>query len=267
MPKGQGKHWSAEELNRLRELYPKHGYREVAEILGRTETSVKSKGKVLGLGDRSFWSAEEIKRLGDLYPNTANEEIGRILGRSRSAIDGAGRKFGLSKTAEYLTAHARLQKGSDIGTAFRFHKGQTPANKGVRRPGWHAGRMQETQFKKGGRPQTWKPIGTVLPEHEGYLRVKVKERAPGENGWHAAVWPLVHHRTWIEHNGPIPEGYAVVFKDGDRKNCAIENLERVSRGELAKRNAMWGRYPEELTAAIMANAALKRKLRRASGQE
>lgn len=222
---------------------------------------MKKPQEIESLRTRKYWSDEDQARLRELYPNTSNAEIGRILGRSRSAIDGAGGTFGLSKSAEYLKAHARLQKGSNIGEAYRFQKGLIPANKGLRRPGWSAGRMKETQFKKGNRSHTWKPVGTILPDHEGYLRIKVKERAPGENGWHSRVWPLLHHMVWIENRGPIPEGHAIAFKDGNRANCAIDNLEAVHRGDMARRNSMWTRYPQELTAAIMANAALKRKLR------
>jgi hypothetical protein len=34
----------------------------------------------------------------------------------------------------------------------------------------------------------------------------------------------------------------IAFVDGDKTNCAIENLECVSRVELARRNSVWARY-------------------------
>lgn len=41
--------WSAEELERLQELYPSHSNREIARVLGRTEASVTRQGARLGL--------------------------------------------------------------------------------------------------------------------------------------------------------------------------------------------------------------------------
>lgn len=259
--------WTPSDLHRLRALYPGHDQKTVAELLARSFTSVRSKISALGIGDRKYWSSEGIARLRELYPDHSNQQIADLLGRSRSAINGASRVFGLKKNPEWLKANSGIQKGSNIGAAFRYPKGNVPANTGLRRPGYAPGRMAQTQFRKGGQPHNARPIGTVLADNEGYLHLKVKERAPGERGWHPAVWPCVHHLVWIEHNGPIPEGHAVIFKDGNRANCGIENLECVSRGELAARNRMWNRYPRELAMAIQLNGVLKRKLRSLDGKE
>ena len=154
--------------------------------------------------------------------------------------------------------------------ATQFKPGHVPANKGQRRPGWSAGRMRETQFKKGERTgiaaRNWKPIGTISPDSYGYLRIKVREAVHGAEptGYgNVRVWPLLQRQIWQQHNGPIPPGHVIVFKNGDRADCAIENLDCVPRSELAHRNQMWGRYPQELAAAIQMNGCLKRKLRRA----
>ncbi|MEN3369982.1 MAG: hypothetical protein V7609_2125 [Verrucomicrobiota bacterium] len=40
---------------------------------------------------------------------------------------------------------------------------------------------------------------------------------------------LLHRLVWIEHHGPIPDGHQIMFRDGDRTNCAIENLYCASR--------------------------------------
>jgi len=266
---GVVKPWSPAEIKRLQKLYAIHRPATVAEILGRSDKSVRSKAKVLHLGKRKFWTPAELDIVRRLYANRGNEEIAASLpGRTPQSIYQAAAKLGLKKSAEYLKT-VGIQPGSGIGAEFRFKKGQEPPNKGVRRPGWAPGRMASTQFKKGQRPHTWKPVGTVMADPEGYLRMKVKEREPGEHthGWHPSVWPLVHHLVWTEHHGPIPEGHAIAFKDGDRGNCAIENLECISRGGLAKRNAMWNRFPQELIDVIMLNGSLKRKLRKLSRGE
>lgn len=39
---------------------------------------------------------------------------------------------------------------------------------------------------------------------------------------------FVHRLVWMEHNGPIPEGFHVHHKDGDKTNNEISNLELLS---------------------------------------
>jgi hypothetical protein len=150
------------------------------------------------LRPRKYWSAADLKRLASLYPNHGSAEIAKLLDRTLPAIYLAAKKLGLKKSDQFLRAKCRLQKGSSIGEQFRFKKGMTPANKGLRRPGWHAGRMKETQFKKGQisgfAAKNLRPIGTILADHEGYLRIKVRHRIDGDApGWNKDIWPLVHH--------------------------------------------------------------------------
>lgn len=131
------------------------------------------------------------------------------------------------------------------------------------------------RLKKGCRSgfaaQNWKPIGTITPDPQGYLRIKVREAAYGKEptGFgNVKVWPLLNRHVWEQHHGPIPPKHLVVFKDHDRSNCALENLELISMAENAGRNRMWNRLPRELCEAIQLNGTLKRKLRRSrDGQE
>jgi hypothetical protein len=177
--------------------------------------------------------------------------------------------LGLAKSQEYLAGeemrrlHQALVKA---GQAARFPKGHVPANKGIRRPGWAPGRMGETQFKKGrmsGKAaQNHKPVGTILADTDGYLRIKIRERRPGDApGWNKEIWPALHHQIWEQHKGPIPPKHIVAFKDHDRQHCTIDNLELISLADNARRNRMWGRFPRELAEAIHMNGQLKRKLR------
>ena len=260
--------WLKADVARLRELYPRYGVRDLADLLGRTAAAVKSAISRFGFGNRKYWSEEEIARLREVYPNTSNTDLARAFGRTRSAIEGASRAFGLAKMPEYLAAHARLQKGARIGVEFQFKRGSLPANKGARRPGWSPGRMGETQFVRGARPLNWKPIGTITTDVDGYQRIKVRETLPGEPGGtgNRGSWPFLHVHVWEHANGPVRPGHVVAFKDGVR-NCAIENLECISRADLARRNVMWGRFPQELAEAIQLNGALKNKLRRMHGKE
>ena len=210
-----------------------------------------------------------------MYSNNPTSAVAIALNRSVAATYNAAFKLGLEKTPEFIAAHCRLQKGDTLGREHQFKKGQTPFNKGLRRPnGWAPGRMSDTQFKKGNRTgqaaKNWKPIGTIAVDNEGYFRVKVRDAIHGkeETGFgNTDVWPLLNRHTWEQHKGPIPPGHIVIFKDGDRSNCAIENLDILSKADNARRNSMWARLPRELAEVIQLSGALKRKLRRFDGKK
>ena len=38
------------------------------------------------------------------------------------------------------------------------------------------------------------------------------------------VWPLYNRWLWEQNKGPIPPGHLVVFTDGNRRHCVIDNL-------------------------------------------
>lgn len=227
---------------------------------------------------RRFWSRDDQDRLAALYPLHSTKEVAKRLARSVGGVSGMAYKLGLLKSQEFFDSEesGRLRKGQSRpgSEATQFQRGHAPANKGLRRPGWHAGRMKETQFKKGQRlgaaAKNWVPIGTICPDSEGYLRIKVREAMHGKEptGYgNVKVWPLYNRHLWEQHRGPIPPQHLVVFKDGDRSNCAIENLELLSMADNCRRNGMWNRLPRELAEAIQLNGALKRQLRRLRGKE
>lgn len=214
------------------------------------------------------WSAEEREIVRRLYPDTPTKEIAALLGRPIGQVYQAADRFGFAKSAAYLASPeaCRLRRGDNVGSASRFKPGGTPANKGVRRPGWAPGRMASTQFKPGVRQgiaeRNWKPIGAIRSDGEGYLRIKVREGKKGEayGFGNTEIWPLLQRHTWEQHHGPIPDGHTVVFKDGDRANCDIGNLELITRRDLMLRNSSqrWGR---EVFEVIQLRGALNRKLR------
>jgi RNA polymerase sigma factor FliA len=47
----------------------------------------------------------------------------------------------------------------------------------------------------------------------------------------------LHRIVWAHTNGPIPEGYQVMFKDGDKLNCDLSNLECLPLPEVSRRTA------------------------------
>lgn len=193
------------------------------------------------------WTDVELCWLEALYSDTSNQELADLLDRAPRAIGLKARKLGLCKSEAFM---ARPENNG------QFRAGQRPWNKGSHfDPG---GRSHETRFQKGLKPHTWVPIGTeVTDSKDGYLKRKVRDdQVPTTYNW-----AFVHRLVWEEHFGPVPEGHVIVFRDGDRAHVAIDNLECVSRAELAQRNTMWNRYPREVAEVMHLRGQLRRRIR------
>lgn len=207
------------------------------------------------------WSPEEDAIMRQLYPNTLTEAIGRQLGRSVTSTYSRAHKLGLAKSKAFLIAQNRALglRLATAGKGRRFAKGHVPANKGLRRLGWGPGRMKQTQFKKGDRQgralEVYKPIGTERLSKDGYLERKVNNDMPFQRRWRA-----VHLLVWEAANGPLPKGHAVSFINRDKTDIRIENLQLISRADLARRNSVHN-LPPELKKTIHALGQLKRRAR------
>lgn len=117
-----------------------------------------------------------------------------------------------------------------------YQKGHAPGNKGKKleeyvgeeRAAEIKKRISATQFKKGERPMNELPVGTIVVNSYGY---KLRKKQMTGTQWER--WEFLHLATWIEHNGPIPKGMVVTFKDGNKLNCDISNLMLISKGQSA----------------------------------
>ena len=118
----------------------------------------------------------------------------------------------------------RKRKGWKTGRSGHFQKGNTPHNagtKGVMKP-------NKTSFKKGRAPQNRRPLYSERITHDGYVEIKVPERNPHTG--HATRFKLKHRWVWEQANGAIPKGHVLRFKDEDKANCELSNLELMPRG-------------------------------------
>ena len=201
----------------------------------------------------SRYTEDEMLALIRRYPDTDTAVLAAELGRSPQALATQAAKMGLRKSAAF-----RRAKAQDPRIAVnQFRKGQVPPNKGLRRPGFTVGRMAETQFRKGQASHTWRPVGTVVQDADGYLKRKVSDlRAPSRRDW-----KFVHVLLWEEHHGPVPPGHAVVFKDGDKARICIENLECITRRALMLRNSVHT-LPPEIVGVVQLRGAVMRRINR-----
>jgi hypothetical protein len=198
------------------------------------------------------WTPKEIRLLRRWYPDHLAAEIAARLGIGLHQVYYMAEKLRLKKSAAFLASpkSGRLMRGTQVNLASRFHPGHTAWNKGRKgaNPGSEAG-----WFKKGNLPHTWKPIGSErVPD--GYLQRKVTD-----TGNTRRDWVPVHHLVWREAGRAIPPGHALVFRDGDRRNFDLDNLELISRHELMRRNTLH-RFGKELVQLIRLRGALSRQI-------
>lgn len=205
------------------------------------------------------WSQVEVTILRRYYPDHITRAIADALGRTERQVYQKARALGLRKSDAYLDSPAacRLRRGDNVGKAYRFEKGQTPWNKG--KPFKAGGRSAETQFKPGtlsGRAAVVaQPIGAERISKDGYRERKANNDLPFQRRWRA-----VHIIEWEAVNGPLPDGHMIVFRDGNKQNVSLDNLEMITRAENMRRNS-YHRYPKEIALAIQLRGALTRKIR------
>lgn len=208
---------------------------------------------------RRRYSIHELETVRRLYSTMTAAEIGKRIGRSASAVHQIAFKLQLKMTPaqrEALNrASGRATAQHPAAVAHRFKPGQVPANKGLRRPGWHAGRMAETMFKKGRFPHNHDPhyyvLGALRVNHDGYIDMRISFE-PGTRGWRG-----LHLILWEDAHGPLPKSHCLRFKDGEKLNVCLENLELVSRAENMRRNTIHN-LPKPVVEVIQLTGVITR---------
>lgn len=255
--------WSLAAESKLRKLYATTPLARLAFLLKRTEKAVRSRAKLLGVtrGKAKRWTADEVNILRARYRDEFTATIARDLGRQPLAVCQKAIALGLSKSRELLQAMGHIYSQHPKAIAARIKPGTVPPNKGLRRPGWAPGRMASTQFKKGcmsGAAQhNYVPIGSERLCKDGYLERKVTDDHPVP----ARRWVAVHRIVWEAAHGPVPKGHAVVFRNDDKTDIRIANLECIPRSELMLRNS-YHKLPAPLPQLIQLRGALNRKINR-----
>ncbi|SEQ44799.1 HNH endonuclease [Treponema bryantii] len=166
--------------------------------------------------------------------------------------------FGTDYTPEGIKGlRARMHLVS--GLTGHFEKGHVPANKGKK--GYCAPGSEKGWFKKGQMPHNHVPVGTEVMTTDGYLKIKVAE---------PKQWRFKHIMVWEKHNGKVPEGCMISFKDGNHYNCSIENLMCITRNENAILNHQKLRSEsaeQTETAVILAKLKHKIQQKKAKGEQ
>ena len=199
------------------------------------------------------WTSEENEILKLHYPNMVSVDICKYLpNRTMAALRSQANKLGVLKSKELLSSLAEPLKVS--GAAHRYPKGSIPANKGKVMDDALKEKYKHTFFQKGNQPHNTKPIGTISERKDmygwAYKHIKIAD----------SDWRLLHREVWIEHNGPIPPGHRIHFKDKNTLNCEIENLECLSPQQAMDLNRITD-LPVELQEVIKLKNKLTNKIK------
>lgn len=226
--------WTEPLDNLLRRHYPKGDLDALAARIGVSRNAVKSRASKLGLkrkvNAKQPWTERQLAYLRAHYADTPMSILMERTRHKRDAIESQAHNLGLRKSREYLAELGRRAAARPEVIACRFKKGMTPHNKGKREEEFRSPeaieRCRRTQFKPGQLPHNTKPVGYEHTDRDGYILVKVADRRK-----------MVHkHRyVWEQAHGPIPRGHNVMFRDGNRQNCSLDNLYLLSREEAGRR--------------------------------
>lgn len=204
---------------------------------------------------RHVWTKEDDEFLTREWSNTrmfANG-IAEALGVTIQAVRSRANALKLPRRPKELAAIAgKISSNSPGAKEHQFKKGFVPANKGKKMPPEVYAKCAGTMFKKGQNPINHREVGSERIDRDGYIMIKVAE--PNK-------WKLKHRLVWEQANGPIPKGYNIQFRDGNKLNLDIDNLYMISRKEqFEQQNSIYARYPEQLISLIRTRATLKRQI-------
>lgn len=216
--------WWPEHDEIIRRAYPHNATSKLAKVLGRTERSVYTRAKTLGVKK----SAEYL----------GSPDAGRLSGKDRRGLP-----------SRFKPGQAAWNKGV---------KGSTGTHPESRRTQFKKGCMA------GAAQHNYVPIGTEKIRDGLLCRKLTDDPSifPA-NRWqpvHRIVWIEANGPVPAGHAVAFKEGRHTT----DKALITLDAVELVSRAELMRRNSLWNRYPPEVAQVMQLRGALNRKIRNRS---
>lgn len=200
------------------------------------------------------WTQQEEETLIRLYedPKVFAKDIAKMVGRTLPQVYQKARAMGLKAPMERIRMAGKIGMQHPKSVATRFTKGHIPPNKGKKVSPEVYEKMSPTMFKKGHISENKREVGAERVNVYGYIEIKVAE---------PNVWRLKHRIVWEQHNGAIPPGYNVQFKNHNTQDCRIENLYLISKAEqMRNENSLIAKYPKELQDVIRLKGVVNRQI-------
>ena len=198
-----------------------------------------------------FLSDEEKKIIKEMFSDSYTKDIASKLNRSYSSSSNFAHSNNLKKSENFMKMELERQgeRLKIVGINGRFKPGTIPPNKGKKMNPELYAKCAPTMFKKGQAPHNTTYDGHERISVDGYVEIRVEQ----------GKYVLKHRLIWEQTNGPIPDGMALIFKDNNKLNMDLSNLQLVTRAELMARNTIQ-RFPVELQNTIKTLSKLKKQL-------
>lgn len=196
------------------------------------------------------WTKEEDAILYEKFSDTPTNDLLKVLDRTFFSISSRASILGIKKSDALLESNAITRNAMFKNvSAGRFKKGHKTFNKGVKMSPELKEKIEHTFFKKGHIPHNTKYDGHEKLTNEGYIMIRVRQ----------GKYELKHRVLWEQKHGKIPEGYILTFRDGNKQNLDLDNLELITVKENMIRNS-FQRFPEELKDTINLLKKIKKKV-------
>jgi len=179
------------------------------------------------------------------------EDVAKLFNCTTRQVYNAASKVKVKKSKEWMQKELQRQsmRLAIVGKDARFKPGQIPPNKGQKMDEVVYQKVKATFFAKGHEPHNTKWDGYERITVDDYIEVRISK----------GKFRMKHRLIWEEANGPLPDKMIVVFKDKNRRNFALDNLEAITLQESMARNRIH-HYPPELKNLIKLNNKLKKKI-------
>lgn len=223
--------WTNEQIEYLKEIYINKSDQQITDLINKkfntnyTKSAVNSKKGDLHLISHALYFKYSQEVIDYIIENHKGKSLTELANE-------VNEKFNLNVnrvSIGNLKSRLRMSQGITLEYARNdgcFKKGQTSFNKGKK---WNEYMSEEgqansrkTTFKKGNTPVNHREVGSERINVDGYIEIKVAE--PNK-------WDLKHRVIYRQHYGEIPQGYNIIFLDGNKRNLNINNLKAVSKAE------------------------------------
>lgn len=188
------------------------------------------------------FTPEEDEFLKQNYLTIPCKRMSKMLGRAEVSARQRLKLLGYVVPPEVA---ANFRRGT------QFKKGEPAHNKGQKMSPEMYEKVKATMFKPGHITHNTKYDGHERLSKDGYIEVRVSK----------GRYKLKHRKIWEDSFGKVPAGHVVIFKDNNRQNCDINNLELITRKENMIRNKTLPNYPRELQKVEYLRTQLKSKIK------
>ena len=258
-----GKKFTVEEEQYIMAHYRDANWYEIADALGRSYQSVRIHvNKKLGLKHdaRSSFTSEEDEYLLEHYQNEDYETMAKVLGRSKCSVQHRVQRLGKKRRTterieftpeedKWLIENIPNHLYRDICKMFEQKFGKHLTAKQLH--GHIANVLHVSNGNKGNqkfRAEKFEPIGYEYTNPRGYTYIKVKDTNNQNEDYRAK-----HQVMYEKYHGELPEGFIVVFLDGNTQNFNKDNLYAIPKKIHCRLNleSIYGERSKDLTLAAI----------------